>query len=44
MGKSWDGTYNGKQLPTDTYCWIIAAVNDKATTISQKGNVTLIRD
>jgi gliding motility-associated-like protein len=38
--KPWDGTYNGKALPVDSYFYMIE-YNDDYTTGS-KGNVSII--
>ena len=44
MGKAWDGTYNGKPLPMDTFVFVITGIDTKGNSILRKGNVTLIRD
>ncbi len=44
MGKSWDGTINGKPLPMDSYVWTISGITTDGTEITRKGSVTLIRD
>jgi len=44
MGKAWDGTYNGKPLPMDTFVFVIIGIDTKGNSILRKGNVTLIRD
>lgn len=45
MSKYWDGTTNnGKLSPTETYTWIIVAIDTQGKQIIRKGNVTLIRN
>lgn len=45
MAQFWDGTTNnGKLSPTETYSWIIVAIDTKGKQIIKKGNVTLIRN
>jgi len=39
----WDGTFNGKPAPVDTYYYILKLATNYAHTIEQKGDVTLIR-
>jgi gliding motility-associated-like protein len=39
-GEPWDGTYNGRDLPIDTYHYVLDLGNGDAP---QKGNVTIIR-
>lgn len=39
----WDGTYNGKQMPSDVYVYIMDVICQNSTVYSVKGNVTLIR-
>ncbi len=43
MSQYWDGTTNGKELPTETYSWIILAIDEQGKQLIRKGNVTLIR-
>jgi gliding motility-associated-like protein len=42
-GKGWDGTVNGKPQQTNTYAWIVQAIDYTGKTFFQKGTVTLIR-
>jgi gliding motility-associated-like protein len=45
MAHFWDGTTNnGKLSPTETYSWIIVAIDTQGKQIIKKGNVTLIRN
>ena len=44
MSKYWDGTSNGKEVPTETYSWIILAIDEQGKQLMRKGNVTLIRN
>ena len=44
MSKYWDGTTNGKEVPTETYSWIILAIDEQGKQLIRKGNVTLIRN
>jgi gliding motility-associated-like protein len=39
----WDGTYNGKQLASDTFVWMAKAVDYTGRIIFRKGTVILIR-
>ena len=39
----WDGTYNGKPLPSDTFVWMVQAVDYTGKTHFKKGTVTLVR-
>ena len=43
MSESWDGTYDGKELPNDTYVYQIEIVNAKDERQSFTGSVTLMR-
>ena len=43
MSQYWDGTTNGKEVPTETYSWIILAIDEQGKQLIRKGNVTLIR-
>jgi gliding motility-associated-like protein len=43
MSQYWDGTSNGKEVPTETYSWIILAIDEQGKQLIRKGNVTLIR-
>jgi len=42
MGQSWDGTYNGKELPTGDY-WYVVRLNDANDNRSFVGHFTLYR-
>ena len=44
MGKGWDGTINGKQMPMDTYVYMVVGIDVNGKTVSRKGDVTLIRE
>jgi gliding motility-associated-like protein len=44
MGQTWDGTYQGKPLPMDTFVFVASGIDKKGNTVIRKGNVTLIRD
>lgn len=39
----WDGTYKGKPQPIETYVYTLEAVTYNNETLTQKGNITLIR-
>jgi gliding motility-associated-like protein len=39
----WDGSYNGKPLPSDTFVWMVQAVDYTGAVHFKKGTVTLIR-
>lgn len=39
----WDGTFNGKELPPDTYAYYIRVLCINVAEYKKKGNVTLIR-
>jgi gliding motility-associated-like protein len=39
----WDGSYNGKPLPSDTFVWMVQAVDYTGKAHFKKGTVTLIR-
>ena len=39
----WDGTYNGKQAPTDTYVYKMAVTYFDGTTQNKTGTITLMR-
>lgn len=41
--KGWDGTYNGKPQPTETYTWIVKALYFNDEEIQRKGYITLLR-
>ena len=43
MSKGWDGTYQGKPQPMDTYIYYIIATDSFGKQISKKGNITLLR-
>jgi gliding motility-associated-like protein len=44
MGKGWDGVVNGKQMPMDTYVYMVVGIDVNGKTVSRKGDLTLIRD
>jgi gliding motility-associated-like protein len=44
MSQYWDGTSKGKEVPTETYSWIILAIDEQGKQLMRKGNVTLIRN
>jgi gliding motility-associated-like protein len=39
----WDGSFNGKPLPSDTFVWMVQAVDYTGKTHFKKGTVTLVR-
>jgi gliding motility-associated-like protein len=39
----WDGTFNGRPAPMDTYIYLIQIICDNSMVIPYHGNVTLIR-
>lgn len=39
----WDGSVGGRQQPTDTYVWMVKAVDYTGQPLFRKGTVTLIR-
>jgi len=42
-GKGWDGTINGEPQASNTYVWIVKAVDFNGAAYFKKGTVTLIR-
>ena len=40
---SWDGTYNGNDLPAGTYYYIIQLTESTGSIINQSGPITIIR-
>jgi gliding motility-associated-like protein len=40
---SWDGTYNGKAMPAETYGYYLRVRCIDGTEYVKKGNVTLLR-
>jgi gliding motility-associated-like protein len=42
-GKGWDGTINGEPQGTNTYVWIVRAIDYTGKEFFKKGSVTLIR-
>ncbi|MFY7965303.1 MAG: T9SS type B sorting domain-containing protein, partial [Chitinophagaceae bacterium] len=44
MGKAWDGTMGGNNMPMETYSWVMDAVTQQGKQIVRKGNTTLIRN
>ena len=44
MGKGWDATLNGNNLPMETYSWMISAITQQGKELIRKGNATLIRN
>jgi gliding motility-associated-like protein len=43
MGKGWDGNFQGKQLGTGTFVWVIAATDYVGKKYNLKGTTTIIR-
>ncbi|HXS35185.1 MAG TPA: gliding motility-associated C-terminal domain-containing protein [Flavipsychrobacter sp.] len=43
INRGWDGTYNGKIQPVETYAYILKAITINGLEINKKGNVTLLR-
>jgi gliding motility-associated-like protein len=43
INKGWDGTQNGKPLPTSAYTWIIRGYDIDGTPVNLRGNVLLVR-
>ncbi len=43
INSGWDGTYNGKIQPVETYAYILKAITINVVEINKKGNVTLLR-
>ena len=41
--EGWDGTYNGKPLASDTFVWMVQAIDYTGKVHFKKGTVTLIR-
>lgn len=41
--RGWDGTYNGKPLSSDTFVWMVQAIDYTGKPIFKRGTVTLIR-
>ena len=39
----WDGSLNGKPLPSDTFVWMVQAIDYTGKAHFKKGTVTLIR-
>lgn len=39
----WDGTFNGKDLPSDVYAYVIILRYDDGQTVTLRGDVTLLR-
>jgi gliding motility-associated-like protein len=39
----WDGTFNGRPAPVDTYVYIVEVVCNNAQVVALKGDVTLVR-
>jgi gliding motility-associated-like protein len=39
----WDGRFNGKDMPLDTYVWVVEAVTTSGIKLVERGAVTLIR-
>ena len=42
-GKGWDGSFQGKPQTSETYIWVVKAVDYKGSVYFRKGTVTLIR-
>lgn len=41
--KGWDGNFNGRPQPQDTYIWMLEGRDYRGQTIRKKGTVTIIR-
>jgi gliding motility-associated-like protein len=41
--RGWDGSMGGKPQPSDTYVWIVQALDYTGVPLSRRGTVTLIR-
>ena len=39
----WNGTFNGKQQVSETYVWVVEAIDEDGKTIQKTGKTTLIR-
>ena len=39
----WDGLFNGKPVASDTYVWMVKAIDYTGRTHFKKGTVTLVR-
>jgi gliding motility-associated-like protein len=39
----WDGTFNGRQAPSDTYVYVMEVVCNNAQVVAIRGDVTLLR-
>ncbi len=42
-GIGWDGSYNGQEMPTGTYVWIVGGVDYSGRVVEKRGTVILIR-
>lgn len=42
-GIGWDGTLNGRAMPSGTYVWMVSGRNQNGTALELKGTVQLIR-
>lgn len=40
---TWDGSYLGRPLPSDTYYWIFSAVDNKGNAFSKSGPIIIIK-
>jgi gliding motility-associated-like protein len=43
VSQGWNGTYNGKDVQTDVYVYMMEVVCENGSIIPMKGNVTLLR-
>jgi hypothetical protein len=43
IGVTWDGTYQGKLSPVDTYVWKVEAIDVLGRKLDSIGHVTLVR-
>lgn len=43
MSQGWNGTFNGRPLPSDVFIWLFDGICDSGERFELKGNVTLLR-
>lgn len=43
INEGWDGTYQGREQPADTYVWMASGIDFAGNLINKKGTVALIR-
>ena len=43
LDRGWDGTYNGKPAPIDAYAYVLTASFIDGSSVTKKGNITLLR-